>query len=41
MKKVRSVKPQETKFSRVYELQVGNFSFVQADINRIQGERRS
>ena len=38
MKKVRSVKPQETKFSRVYELQVGNFTIVQGDIIKIEGE---
>lgn len=38
MKKVRSIKPQETKFTRVYELQVGNFIIARGDIIKIEGE---
>lgn len=38
MKKVRSIKPQATKFHREYELQVGNFTIVPGDIIKIEGE---
>jgi len=38
MKKVRSVKPEITKFSREYVLQVGNFTIAQGDIIKIEGE---
>jgi len=38
MKKVRSVKLQETKFSREYELQVGTFTISKGDIIKIEGE---
>ena len=38
MKRVRSVKPQETKFCREYELQVGNFTIAKGDIIKIDGE---
>jgi hypothetical protein len=38
MKKVKSIKPQETKFSREYALQVGNFTIAQGDIIKIEGE---
>jgi hypothetical protein len=38
MKKVRSIKPQATKFHRDYELQVGNFTIVPGDIIKIEGE---
>jgi hypothetical protein len=38
MKKVRSIKPQETKFSREYELQVGTFTISKGDIIKIEGE---
>jgi len=38
MKKVKSVQPQQTKFSREYELQIGNFDIVKGDIIKIEGE---
>ena len=38
MKKVKSIKPGVTKFSREYALQVGNFTIVQGDIIKIEGE---
>jgi len=38
MKKVKSIKPQTTKFHRDYELQVGNFTIVPGDIIKIEGE---
>lgn len=38
MKKVRLIKPKQTKFSREYQLQVGNFIIVQGDIIKIEGE---
>ena len=38
MKKVKSIKPQATKFHRDYELQVGNFTIVPGDIIKIEGE---
>jgi hypothetical protein len=38
MKKVKSVKIQETKFSREYELQVGTFTIAKGDIIKIEGE---
>lgn len=38
MKKVKSIKPQATKFHRDYELQVGNFTIVAGDIIKIEGE---
>jgi hypothetical protein len=38
MKKVKSIKPQATKFHREYELQVGNFTIVPGDIIKIEGE---
>ena len=41
MKKVKSIKPQQTKFSREYQLQVGNFTIVQGDIIKIEGEHGS
>ena len=34
----RKTKPSLTKFSRVYELQVGTFTIVQGDIIKIQDE---
>jgi hypothetical protein len=34
----RKTKPAPTKFSRVYELQVGTFTIVQGDIIKIQDE---
>jgi hypothetical protein len=34
----RKTKPSPTKFSRVYELQVGTFTIVQGDIIKIQDE---
>jgi len=36
MKKVRSVKLQETKFSRENELQLGNFTIAKGDIIKIE-----
>jgi len=38
MKKVKSVKLQETKFSRENELQIGNFTIAKGDIIKIEGE---
>jgi hypothetical protein len=38
MKKVKSVKLQETKFSREYELQIGNFTIAKGDIIKIEGD---
>jgi len=38
MKKVKSIKPQVTKFQREYELKVGNFTIVPGDIIKIEGE---
>ena len=38
MLKRRKTKPVETKFSRVYELEVGNFTIVKGDIIKIQDE---
>jgi hypothetical protein len=38
MKKVKSIKPAQTKFTREYQLQVGNFTIVQGDIIKIEGE---
>jgi hypothetical protein len=38
MKKVKSVKVQETKFNREYELQVGTFTIAKGDIIKIEGE---
>jgi hypothetical protein len=37
MKKVKSVKPQNTKFVREYKLEVGNFVINQGDIIKIDG----
>ena len=37
MKKVKSTKPQQTKFRREYQMQVGNFNIVQGDIIKIDG----
>ena len=34
----KKVEPVQTKFSRVYELQVGNFTIVRGDIIKIQDE---
>lgn len=38
MKKVKSTKPQDTKFTKEYELQVGKFAVVKGDIIKIEGE---
>jgi hypothetical protein len=38
MKKVKSIKPQATKFQREYELKIGNFTIVPGDIIKIEGE---
>jgi hypothetical protein len=38
MKKVKLIKPQQTKFSREYQLQIGNFTITQGDIIKIDGE---
>jgi len=38
MKKVKSVKMQETKFNRKYELQIGNFVIAKGDIIKIEEE---
>ena len=38
MKKVKNIKPQDTKFHRDYELQIGNFVIVPGDIIKIEGE---
>jgi hypothetical protein len=38
MKKVKSIKPQVTKFQREYELKIGNFTIVPGDIIKIEGE---
>ena len=38
MKKVKSVKQTETKFSREYDIEVGNFTVTKGDIIKIDGE---
>lgn len=38
MKKVKSVKLVETKFSREYSLEIGNFTIAKGDIIKIDGE---
>ena len=38
MKKVKSIKPEITKFNREYALQIGNFIIAQGDIIKIEGE---
>ena len=38
MKKVKSTKPQTTKFSREYEFQIGKFTVAKGDIIKIEGE---
>lgn len=38
MKKVKATKPQTTKFSKEYELQVGKFVVAKGDMIKIEGE---
>lgn len=38
MKKVKTVKHAQTKFSREYELKIGNFIIAAGDIIKIEGE---
>jgi len=38
MKKVKSVKTVQTKFSRKYDIEIGNFTITKGDIIKINGE---